>query len=158
MLKETFLEDGKGPASQEEEMEKRLSLPDVSLEIPLYDYGEETLADLVRSDENVEDEVAGREKKEILERKVAEFRQALTDKELLHLQLPHHVRGADHSAADRPPVSHLQGKGASDRAQSAEKVRRLLRNGAAAARPVRCSLVKISRLPRRRVHIPKTSV
>jgi RNA polymerase sigma-32 factor len=63
-------------------MEKRLSLPDVSLEIPLYDYGEETLADLVRSDENVEDEVAGREKKEILERKVAEFRQTLTDKEL----------------------------------------------------------------------------
>ncbi len=65
-----------------EEMEKRLSYPDVSLEIPLYDHGEETFADLVKSGDNIEDEVASREKKEILERKVAEFRQTLNDKEL----------------------------------------------------------------------------
>jgi len=63
-------------------MEKRLSLPDVSLEIPLYDYGEETFADLARSDDNIEDEAAGRGKKEILERKVAEFRQTLNDEKL----------------------------------------------------------------------------
>ena len=65
-----------------EEMEKRLSYPDISLEFPLYDQGEETFADLMKSDDNIEEEVASKEKREILERKVAEFRTTLNDKEL----------------------------------------------------------------------------
>jgi RNA polymerase sigma-32 factor len=65
-----------------EDMEKRLSYTDVSLEFPLYDEGEETFIDLIKSDENIEEEVATREKREILEKKVAEFRSLLNDKEL----------------------------------------------------------------------------
>ncbi len=65
-----------------EDMEKRLSYPDISMEFPLYDQGEETFADLMRSDDNIEEEVAGKEKREILERKVAEFKTTLNDKEL----------------------------------------------------------------------------
>jgi RNA polymerase sigma-32 factor len=63
-------------------MEKRLSYTDVSLEFPLYDEGEETFIDVIRSDENIEEEVATKEKREILERKVAQFRSLLNDKEL----------------------------------------------------------------------------
>lgn len=65
-----------------EDMEKRLSYTDVSLEFPLYDEGEETFIDVIRSDENIEEEVATKEKREILERKVAQFRSLLNDKEL----------------------------------------------------------------------------
>ena len=65
-----------------EDMEKRLSYPDISLEFPLYDEGEETFADLMKSDDNIEEEVASKEKREILERKVAEFKTTLNDKEL----------------------------------------------------------------------------
>ena len=65
-----------------EDMEKRLSYTDVSLEYPLYDEGEETFVDLIKSEENIEEEVATKEKREILERKVAEFREVLNDKEL----------------------------------------------------------------------------
>ena len=65
-----------------EEMEKRLSSPDISLEFPLYDQSEETYADLMRSDDNIEEEVASKENREILARKVAEFKTTLNDKEL----------------------------------------------------------------------------
>jgi RNA polymerase sigma-32 factor len=65
-----------------EDMEKRLSYTDVSLEYPLYDEGEETFIDLIRSEENIEEEVAIKEKREILAQKVTEFRSLLNDKEL----------------------------------------------------------------------------
>ncbi len=65
-----------------EDMEKRLSSPDISLEFPLYDQGEETVADLMSSDDNIEEEVASKENREILAKKVAEFRTTLNDKEL----------------------------------------------------------------------------
>jgi RNA polymerase sigma-32 factor len=65
-----------------EDMEKRLSYTDVSLECPLYDEGEETFIDVIKADQNIEDEVAAKERKEILKTKVAEFRAALNDKEL----------------------------------------------------------------------------
>ncbi|MGD0229793.1 MAG: RNA polymerase factor sigma-32 [Syntrophorhabdales bacterium] len=68
--------------SEVEEMEKRLSYTDVSLESRLYDEGEETFIDVIKADENIEEEVAAKEKREILERKVTEFRAALNDKEL----------------------------------------------------------------------------
>jgi RNA polymerase sigma-32 factor len=65
-----------------EEMEKRLTLTDVSLDQPIYDDGEETMLDMVRTDENIEDMVEEREKKKIVARKIAEFRKMLNDREL----------------------------------------------------------------------------
>jgi RNA polymerase sigma-32 factor len=65
-----------------EEMEKRLTMPDVSLDQPIYDDGEETMMDMVRTDENIEDVVEEREKKKIAARKIAEFRQMLNEREL----------------------------------------------------------------------------
>jgi RNA polymerase sigma-32 factor len=65
-----------------EDMEKRLSYTDISLEHPLYDEGDETFIDSIGSDDNVEEVVAAKEKREILKQKVAEFRTMLNDKEL----------------------------------------------------------------------------
>jgi len=64
-----------------EDMEKRLSHSDVSLEHPAYADGEETFLDMITSDDNVEDLVSDKEKKEILKRKIGEFKDTLTDKE-----------------------------------------------------------------------------
>lgn len=66
-----------------EEMEKRLSYTDVSLEDPVYDEGEETFMDMIKADDNIEDVVAAKERKEILERKIKEFKKMLNDKELI---------------------------------------------------------------------------
>jgi RNA polymerase sigma-32 factor len=63
-------------------MEKRLTLTDVSLDQPVYDDGEETMLDMVRTDDNIEDMVEEREKKKIVARKIAEFRAMLNDREL----------------------------------------------------------------------------
>lgn len=65
-----------------EDMEKRLSYTDISLEYPIYEEGEETFMDMIGTDENIEDVVADKEKREILARKVAEFKELLNDKEL----------------------------------------------------------------------------
>lgn len=65
-----------------EDMEKRLSYTDISLEHPIYDEGEETFMDMIRTDENIEDVVAAKEKKEIVARKIMEFKKILNDKEL----------------------------------------------------------------------------
>jgi RNA polymerase sigma-32 factor len=65
-----------------EDMERRLSMTDVSLDQPLYEDGEETMMDLVKSDGNVEEMVEDREKKGIASRKIAEFRRALNEREL----------------------------------------------------------------------------
>jgi RNA polymerase sigma-32 factor len=66
-----------------EDMEKRLAYTDTSLDHPLYDEGEETLMDVIQGSENIEEIVTSKEKKEILEQKVAEFKKILNDKELL---------------------------------------------------------------------------
>jgi RNA polymerase sigma-32 factor len=66
-----------------EDMEKRLTYTDMSLDHPLYDEGEETLMDVMQSSENIEEVVTAKEKKEILAQKVAEFKSLLNDKELL---------------------------------------------------------------------------
>jgi RNA polymerase sigma-32 factor len=65
-----------------EDMEKRLSYTDISLEHPVYEEGEETFMDMIRTDDNIEEVVAAKEKKEILERKILEFKKMLNDKEL----------------------------------------------------------------------------
>ena len=65
-----------------EDMEKRLSYTDISLEHPVYEEGEETFMDMIGTDDNVEEVVAEKEKKEILERKILEFKKMLNDKEL----------------------------------------------------------------------------
>lgn len=65
-----------------EDMEKRLSYTDISLEYPVYDEGEETFMDMIGTDDNIEDVVAAREKSEIIERKISEFKEMLNDKEL----------------------------------------------------------------------------
>ena len=64
-----------------EDMERRLSHTDVSLEHPAYAEGEETFLDMITSDGSVEDVVSDKEKKEILEQKILEFKETLTDKE-----------------------------------------------------------------------------
>ena len=66
-----------------EDMEKRLAYTDTSLDHPLYDEGEETLMDVMQGSEDIEEIVTSKEKKEILEQKVAEFKKILNDKELL---------------------------------------------------------------------------
>lgn len=65
-----------------EDMEKRLSYTDISLEYPVYEEGEETFIDMIKTDENIEEAVAAKEKKEILEQKIMEFKRLLNDKEL----------------------------------------------------------------------------
>jgi RNA polymerase sigma-32 factor len=65
-----------------EDMEKRLSMTDVSLDQPLYEEGEETMMDMVKTDSNIEDLVEEREKKKIAARKIAEFRNMLNEREL----------------------------------------------------------------------------
>ena len=65
-----------------EDMEKRLSMTDVSLDQPLYEEGEETMMDMVKTAENVEDMVEEREKRKIAARKIAEFRGMLNEREL----------------------------------------------------------------------------
>jgi RNA polymerase sigma-32 factor len=65
-----------------EDMEKRLSMTDVSLDQPLYEEGEETMMDMVKTDENIEDMVEEREKQKIAARKIAEFKGMLNEREL----------------------------------------------------------------------------
>ncbi len=65
-----------------EDMEKRLSFTDISLEHPIYEEGEETFMDMIKADDNIEEMVAAKERREILAKKVADFKTMLNDKEL----------------------------------------------------------------------------
>ena len=65
-----------------EDMEKRLAYADVSMETPVYDEGDDTIMDMMRSDENVEDIVADKEKDTIIVARVKEFKKTLSEKEL----------------------------------------------------------------------------
>jgi RNA polymerase sigma-32 factor len=65
-----------------EDMERRLSMADVSLDQPAYEEGEETMLDMVKTDSNIEDMVEEREKKKIAALKIAEFRGMLNEREL----------------------------------------------------------------------------
>lgn len=65
-----------------EDMEKRLAYTDVSLEAPLYEEGEDTVMDIIKTDENIEDVIADKERGEILSGKVMEFKKTLNEKEV----------------------------------------------------------------------------
>ena len=57
-------------------------MTDVSLDQPAYAEGEETMMDMVKGDESIEEIVEEREKKQIAAQKVAEFREMLNEREL----------------------------------------------------------------------------
>ena len=65
-----------------EDMEKRLAYTDISLETPVHDESDDTIMDMIKSGENVEEVVAEKQKSEIIAKKVAEFKKTLNDKEL----------------------------------------------------------------------------
>ncbi len=65
-----------------ESMEKRLSYTDVSLESKLYDEGNDTILDTIKSNEDVEEIVAEKEKQLILSEKINLFKTTLNEKEL----------------------------------------------------------------------------
>ena len=68
--------------SEVEDMEKRLSCADISLEYPIYEEGEETFMDTIKADDNIEEVVAAKERREILSQKTMEFKKMLNNKEL----------------------------------------------------------------------------
>jgi RNA polymerase sigma-32 factor len=77
-----LLADNLGVSPEEvDAMETRLTRTDVSLDQPVYETGEETLLDMMGSGENVEEIVAEKEKKQLIQRKVAEFKKTLKEKE-----------------------------------------------------------------------------
>jgi len=65
-----------------EDMQKRLAYADVSMETPIRDEGDDTIMDMMRSDENVEEIVAEKEKDTIIVSRVKEFKKSLNEKEL----------------------------------------------------------------------------
>ena len=65
-----------------EDMEKRLAYADVSMETPLRDEGDDTIMDMMKSDQNVEEIVAEKEKDNIIVSRVKEFKKTLNEKEL----------------------------------------------------------------------------
>ncbi len=72
-------------ASDVEDMEMRLRNGDVSLEEPQYGDGE-SLMDTISSGEDIEEKVAEKEKLEILERRLGEFKRMLSEKERFILE------------------------------------------------------------------------
>jgi RNA polymerase sigma-32 factor len=65
-----------------EDMQKRLAYGDVSMETPIHDEGDDTIMDMMKSDENVEEIVAEKEKDKIIVSRVKEFKKTLNEKEL----------------------------------------------------------------------------
>jgi len=65
-----------------EDMQKRLAYSDVSMETPIRDEGDDTIMDMMKSDENVEEIIAEKEKEKIIVSRVAEFKKTLNEKEL----------------------------------------------------------------------------
>lgn len=75
-----------------EDMEKRLYNGDVSLEDQLYGGGEEVM-DTLSTDEDIEETVAEKERREILHKKLSEFRALLNEKERYVLE--HRIMSED---------------------------------------------------------------
>jgi RNA polymerase sigma-32 factor len=75
-----------------EDMEKRLYNGDVSLEDQLYEGGEEIM-DTISTDEDIEETVAEKERKEILQRKLIDFKALLNEKEKYILE--HRIMSED---------------------------------------------------------------
>jgi RNA polymerase sigma-32 factor len=64
-----------------EDMEKRLSHADISLETPINEEGTDTVMDLMGVEDNIEEKVAEKEERELFEKKIEAFKMQLTDKE-----------------------------------------------------------------------------
>jgi RNA polymerase sigma-32 factor len=64
-----------------EEMQKRLSFTDISLDSPIHDESDDTIMDMIKGGDDVEEVVSGKEKREILAQRVKEFKKSLNDKE-----------------------------------------------------------------------------
>jgi RNA polymerase sigma-32 factor len=70
-------------AEEVEEMERRLSTSDLSLDQPMFEDGEETILDAMQAEhQSVEDIVASKETEAIARKKVAQFKKLLNEKEL----------------------------------------------------------------------------
>ena len=65
-----------------ESMQKRLAYKDISLETPIRDDGDDTLMDMIKTGENVEEIVSDKEMSDILAQRVAAFKIGLNEKEL----------------------------------------------------------------------------
>ncbi len=65
-----------------EDMQKRLAYADVSMETPIHSESDDTILDMMKSDENVEEIVADKEKDAIIISRVKEFKKTLNEKEL----------------------------------------------------------------------------
>ena len=65
-----------------ESMQKRLAYTDISLETPVHEEGDDTLMDMIKTGDNVEEIVTDREMDSMLSERVAEFKKDLNEKEL----------------------------------------------------------------------------
>lgn len=65
-----------------ESMQKRLAYTDISLETPIHEEGDDTVMDMIKTGENVEEIVADKEMSDLLAQRVAEFKKGLNEKEL----------------------------------------------------------------------------
>ncbi|MDR2018260.1 MAG: RNA polymerase factor sigma-32 [Syntrophobacterales bacterium] len=64
-----------------EDMQKRLTYTDISLETPVSDESDDTVLNMMKSDEDIEEVIGDRENLDIISRKFKEFRRTLNDKE-----------------------------------------------------------------------------
>lgn len=67
-------------AKDVEDMDQRLARSDVSLEQHIYDEGQETFIGLLTTEDDIEEEVAEKEKQKIVGEKISEFKQTLNPK------------------------------------------------------------------------------
>ena len=65
-----------------ESMQKRLAYTDISLETPVHEEGYDTLMDMIKTGDNVDEIVTDREMDSMLSERVAEFKKDLNEKEL----------------------------------------------------------------------------
>ena len=65
-----------------ESMQKRLAYTDISLETPIHEEGDDTVMDMIKTGENVEEIVSDKEMSDMLTQRVTEFKKGLNEKEL----------------------------------------------------------------------------
>jgi RNA polymerase sigma-32 factor len=65
-----------------EEMQKRLAFTDISLDSPIHEEGDDTVMDMIRGGDDVEEVVSNKEKRDILAQRVKEFKKDLNPKEI----------------------------------------------------------------------------
>lgn len=65
-----------------EDMQRRLAYTDISMETPIHDEGDDTIMDMMKSGEDIEEVIADKEKDEIIVSRVKDFKKTLNEKEL----------------------------------------------------------------------------